>query len=163
MIELTHRLDEPAGLKKYRTANPGGKWDDTAFAAVKPTVRRQLNRNAERLEDVRAAGLRGNRAVAVFGDGDTRGSDHERDGCRNVESVQPVAPGAADVEDFARARLRVDRGREGSRSQFESKGGDFSGRLAFASQRGEKIRFNLGRDLFIDELSDRLRDLIFSE
>ena len=49
MIELAHRLAEPAELRQHRTANPGGTWNDAEFGAVKPIVRHQLNREQEGL------------------------------------------------------------------------------------------------------------------
>ena len=49
MIELQHLSPEPADLRTHRDANPGGSWDDPAFASVRPTVRRQLNLEQEGL------------------------------------------------------------------------------------------------------------------
>ena len=49
MIELAHRLDEPAELSSHRRANPGGTWDDHAFGVIRPIVRRQLNHEQEGL------------------------------------------------------------------------------------------------------------------
>src|ERR1017187_5175809 len=49
MIELQHLSPEPNELRDHRNANPGGSWDDPAFRTVRPTVRRQLNLEQERL------------------------------------------------------------------------------------------------------------------
>ena len=49
MIELQHLSPEPHELRDHRNVNPAGSWDDPAFGAVRPRVRRQLNLEQEGL------------------------------------------------------------------------------------------------------------------
>ena len=55
--------------------------------------------DAERLEEIGAAASAGHRAVAVLGDLDAAGGDHERRHGRDVERVRAIAAGAAGIED----------------------------------------------------------------
>ncbi len=60
--------------------------------------RREIDFDAHRPEHIRASGLRRDGAVAVFCNGNSvRGGD-DRHRCRNVECVETVAAGSANVK-----------------------------------------------------------------
>src|SRR5207249_4272825 len=80
--------------------------------------------------------------------------DKNRDGRGNVKRAETIAAGAADIEDFARARRGVERRLDGSVAQFAREGGNLPGGLAFTRQRREKIRFRFGRHTLVNELAD---------
>ena len=63
---------------------------------------RRVDRDAERLEHVGAAALRGERAVAVLRDAHARARDDERRRRRDVEGVDRPAAGAAGVDQLVR-------------------------------------------------------------
>ena len=126
-------------------------------------VRRPIDFHAERFEHVRAAGLRCDGPVAMFGHGDSgRGDDNCHCG-RNVECAEPVAAGAADVEDFARARFRVERRVNGPGAQIPGKGGDFADGFSFAREGGEEIGFARHRNLFANEVAHGECDLLVGQ
>lgn len=43
MIELQHRLPEPAVLRDYLRQNPNGFWSDPTFQLIRLAIRHQLN------------------------------------------------------------------------------------------------------------------------
>ena len=69
-------------------------------------LRLKINLDAQRLQHVGAAGLGGDGAVAVLGDSHAGGGDDERDGGGDVEGVETVAAGAANIQNLAGAGLR---------------------------------------------------------
>ncbi len=124
---------------------------------------RKIDGDAERLQHVRAAGLRGDGAIAVLGDGDARGGAENRGGGGDVERVQSVAAGAAHIEDLAGARGVIERHGHGHCAQRVGEGGDLLRRLAFAGERAEKIRLYFGRDGFGDKLRHGVAHLIVGQ
>src|SRR6185437_2750004 len=112
----------------------------------------QVDVDAERFEDVGAAGLGGNGAVAVLGDRHARRGADDGHGGGNIEGVQPITAGAAHVENLVRiAPGRVERRLDGFFAQCFREGGDFPDGLAFQSEAAQKIRFQSRGHIFIDD------------
>jgi hypothetical protein len=124
---------------------------------------RQINFDAERLQNVRTPGLRSDGAIAMLGDRYSGGSANQGDCCRNVESIQAVSAGAANVKDLARARFGVERRNDGFGAQFTGEGGDFRRRLVFAGERAEKVGFEFRGDRLVYETMDRGGDLFIAK
>ena len=122
--------------------------------------RRQIDFYSERLQDIRAAGLRGDGAVAVLGHGHAGGGAQDGGGRGNVERAQPVAARADDVEDLARvAPVLFNRRRHGFLAQRGGERGDFLRRLALLRQRDEKIRLGRRGDFLVRQAFDGGADL----
>ena len=97
-------------------------------------LRREVDGDAERLEDVGAAALARRRAVAVLGDGDAGAGGHERRRRRDVEGAGAVAAGAAGVEDDVGVHLDL----LGELAHGASHADDLVGRLALHAESAEK-------------------------
>ena len=123
-------------------------------------VGRQVDADAERFQHVRAAGLRRDCAVSVLGHGDARRRANDGDGGRDVERVQPVAPGAADIEDLALACRGVERGLHGQLAKLSGEGSDLFGRLAFLRQCRQEPSLGFGGNGFADQMADGRLDLL---
>ena len=95
---------------------------------------RKIGADAQGFEDVGAAGLGGDGAVAVLGDGDTRGGQDEGDGGGDVEGVELIAAGSADVNDYSSAGFLVEGQGDGMVAEFAGEGVNFLDGFAFARQ-----------------------------
>ena len=113
---------------------------------------RQMDIDAQRLDHIAAADLGRDRAVAVLGDCHSCRRTEDGHGGGDVERAELVAARPDHVENFPGAGGFIQRQRDGLFPHRAGERGDFLNRLAFASQRREKIRFGLGGDLFRDEL-----------
>ena len=122
----------------------------------------EFDGDAEGLQHVGRAGLGGDGAVAVLGDGDAGGGADEGDGGGDVEGVELVATGPADVED-----LHGRRGLEGegdrAAAQFEGEAGDLGGGFTLVRERGEEIGLLPDGDVFASEGIDDPGDLVAGE
>ena len=92
--------------------------------------RRQVEADPERLQDVRRAGLRRRRAVAVLDHGRAGPGGHDRGHGRDVDRHRPVPAGADHVEQPAGHRDRV-----GRREHRVREAGDLLDGLALGPQR----------------------------
>ncbi len=72
--------------------------DACVFEAVAEAIGWEVDADAEGFEDVGAAGFGGDAAVAVFDDDCASGCGEEHGGGGDVEEVEFVAAGSADVE-----------------------------------------------------------------
>jgi hypothetical protein len=98
----------------------------------------------------------------MFGDRHACGRANQRDRGRNVEGVQPIAAGAADIEDFVGgAPLRIDRRQNGFGAQIPGERGDLGDRLPFAGQFRQEIGLELRGDTFSQQLLAGQSDLLF--
>ena len=91
----------------------------------------------------------------MLGDGDAGSGADDGGGRGDVERAQPVAAGADNVENFAGTGFGIQRRRDGFVAQGAGKRRDFSGRFAFLSERGQKIRLGFRRDFFVGEPFNR--------
>jgi hypothetical protein len=118
--------------------------------------RRPVDGNAERLQHVGAAALRGGRPVAVLGDRDAgAGGDQRRRG-REVEAAGAVAARTGRVEHG----LEGERQRHGARLQRGRRADQLLDRLALDAQPDQEagdLRFGT---LLVDQEPDRLRHLL---
>ena len=81
--------------------------DDARFVErARHHLDRRIDRHAERLEDVGAAALRRERAIAVLRDAHARAGHEQRRGRRDVEGVDRPAAGAAGVDELGAALRR---------------------------------------------------------
>ena len=74
--------------------------------------------------------------------------------------LEPVAAGADDVENFARAGFGIQRRRDGFVAQRAGERGDFLRRFAFLRERGQKIGLDRRRNFFVGQLLDGQTDLL---
>ena len=79
-----------------------------AFAQI---IRLQVNRDTKRLQHVRTTALRGDAAVAVFYHRRSTRRQHECDCRGNIEQVDAVASGAADINDWPADAVDLQRNR----------------------------------------------------
>ena len=101
------------------------------------TVERDVDRDAERLEHVGAAALRGEGAVAVLRDPHAGARREQRGRRRDVERVDRAAAGAAGVDEIVRTVGRQVNHRAAERVR---RAGDFVRRLALHAQADEQRR-----------------------
>jgi len=98
--------------------------------------RRDVDRDAERLDDIGAAAATRDGAIAVLGDRDARPGDDDRGGRREVQGTRAVAAGSARVEHGGQAMLhRLHRLAERLRP-----GGDGIGVLSSGAQGDRETR-----------------------
>src|SRR5205823_12883484 len=102
---------------------------------------REIDPHSQRFQHIRAAGLRGDRAISMFGNGNSRGCGNQSDGRGDVERIQPIAARAADIEDVARASFGVERERDTFFAQLARERCDFFGRLAFGCKCNQELSF----------------------
>ena len=95
----------------------------------------------------------------MLGHSHPRSGDDNRDRRGNVERVQPVAAGAAHVQDFTGARRSVEFRLHGTLSQFAGECSNLIDGLTFLRECRKKIGFRLRRSFFRNELAHCLRDL----
>ncbi len=126
--ELTPR----DGGVAHRGVERGGEAEGDArlLRDLRHAGRRQVEADAERLEDVGRAGLGGRGPVAVLDDARARAGRDDRRHGRDVHRHGPVATRADDVEQPARHRDRVGRG-----EHRRGKAGDLVDGLALGAQR----------------------------
>ena len=126
-------------------------------------LRREVGRDAECGQHVGAAGLGGDRAVAVLGHRHPgcRGDDGHRGG--NVEGPQFVPAGAADVEHLTAARLVVERHGQRLVAQLARERRDLLWRLALGGQRREELGLGLGGDGLIGQAVNRVVHLFIGQ
>ena len=115
-----------------------------------------LDRQPERDEQIRAAGARRDRPVAVLGDGRARGRRHERGGGRDVERSSAVAAGAAGVHDI---RELVRHGAHARPHRFDG-ARDLFGSLALHRQGDEQRRDLALGELAVHDPSEERRHLV---
>jgi len=87
----------------------------------------------------------------VLHHGDAAGGEHEDGGGGDVEEVQPVAAGAADVEQRLSDGVAVDAGDDGAVEEGGGEGPDLGRGLATVRQGGEEVRLRPGRDGFVEQ------------
>jgi hypothetical protein len=68
--------------------------------SLRGLIRGQFDTNTKCFQDIGTAGLRRHSTIAVLGDKDARSRTHDCNRSRNVERVQTVAAGAANIQDF---------------------------------------------------------------
>ena len=102
---------------------------------------REIDPHSQRFQHIRTAGLRGDRAISMFGNGNSRGCGNQRDGRGDVERVQPISAGAADIEDFTSPSLGIERERDTFFAQLARERCDFFGRLAFGCKCNQELSF----------------------
>ena len=95
---------------------------------------RQLEPEAERLQDVRRARGRRDRAVAVLGHACARGGRDQRRGCRDVDRARSVAAGAGRVDEVLARRPDL----EHVRAHRLRAAGDLLDRLALHPESDEE-------------------------
>jgi hypothetical protein len=73
----------------------------------------QIDSHSEGFQNIRAARLRSDGAIAVLGDGYAGRGANDCDRRRNIESIKPVSTRAANIQDFSRAGFEVNGGPNG--------------------------------------------------
>jgi hypothetical protein len=124
---------------------------------------REINSDAQGFQNIRTAGLRCHRAVAMLCNRHPCRSANEGDCGGDVERIQSVASRAANVENLAGSGLIVEGREDGLGAEFTGEGGDFRRRFNFAGKAAEKIGFEFGGHRFIDQLVDGGGDLFVSQ
>ena len=99
----------------------------------------------------------------MFGDHDPGGGADKRNGGGDIESVEPVAAGAADIEDWAGAGFGVEGRGDGFGAERAGEGGDFRRGLDFKGKLAEKIGFQPGWNRFIGELGNSVGHLFVGQ
>ena len=91
-----------------------GRSEDEAeaerFHAASQRLGREIDLHAEIFEDIGAAALRGDRAVAVFHHDCAAGGEDEHARRRNVEEFHAIAARAADIDDRPGKPLKIKTG-----------------------------------------------------
>jgi hypothetical protein len=123
----------------------------------------QLQGDTEFFEDIGTATLGGDGAVTMFDDGNSAGGEDEHHGGGDVEELEFVATGAADIEHGAADACGVDAGIYGACEHGASEGGDLGSAFAFVSQRLEKVGLVPVGNVRRDKLGDGLLDLVGGE
>jgi hypothetical protein len=131
--------------------------DAAARDALGNLRRLQVDLRAQRLQDVRAAGLRGHAAVAVLGDLASRRGDHEHRGGGDVEGMRAIAAGADDVDQVG-AIGDLDRQREFA--QHGRRRGDLAHGFLLDPQAGEDGRGHHRRDFAAHDLPHQFDHLV---
>src|SRR6478672_4613070 len=105
-----------------------------AFAQI---IRLQVNRDTKRLQNVRTTALRGDATIAMFHHRRSTRRQYECDRRRDIEQVDAVAPGAADVNNWPTDAVDIQRNRALQKHTHEA--GNLAGALALFVQHREKI------------------------
>src|SRR4051812_13815714 len=79
-----------------------------AFAQI---IRLQVNRDTKRLQNVRATAQGGDATVAMFYHRRSTSRQYEYDRRRDIEQIDAVAPGAADINDWPADAVDIQRNR----------------------------------------------------
>ena len=119
----------------------------------------KFDRDPEGFEDIGRTRLRGDGAVAMLGDGDSRGGADEGDGGGDVEGVEPVAPGATHIEDLALEDGGRQRKSDGAAAEFRGEPGDFRGALALGGEGSQEGGLGLDRLGLPSKAGDDLGDV----
>ncbi len=140
--QVERRADAKLPPRRSRVLHrgvPGGREEERdvrLLERVSHAIGGRAQIHPERFEDIGAAALARDRAIAMFGDHDARASHDERRGGRDVEGVRSIAARAAGIED------RGDRARQrhGACAHRAGKTDHFLRPLAFERERHQESR-----------------------
>ncbi|MEY5026603.1 MAG: hypothetical protein RLZZ244_2131 [Verrucomicrobiota bacterium] len=140
----------------------GGEEESEAEAqdALAEVVRREVDGDAEGLEDIGAAALGSDGAVAMFKDNDAARCEDEHGGGGDVEEFESVATGAADVEGGAWEGGVRDLGVDGEREEGGGEVRDFVGGFALLAEGLEEVRLRGGGVVWVREPGNGELDLL---
>jgi hypothetical protein len=125
--------------------------------ALRNHGRRQLNANAELLQQIGAAAAAGDTAVAVLAYPRATGGGHQHGAGADIKGVRAVATGAHDVHQVRGVR-HLHRG--GELAHDLGGGGDLADRFFFYAQAGDQGRGHDGRQIAAHDQAHEMQHFV---